>query len=323
MHGIDPRDVPKKRLANGDEIPAVGLGTFGSDKYSANEVADAVEHAIGIGYRHFDCASVYGNEAEIGQVFKKHAALRKDLWITSKVWNDMHDRVEESCERSLRDLGVDYLDLYLVHWPFPNHHAPGVDVSARDPHAVPYRHDRYMKTWAQMERMVQRGLVRHIGASNMTISKLEGLLKDASIKPSANELELHPHFQQPEIFRFCQQHDILPIGYSPIGSPSRPERDRTPDDTVDIEDPAIVSAADRLGVHPAVVCVLWQVERGSIPIPFAVKPKQQIDILRAVATMRLTRDEMSAIENIDRNCRLIKGQVFLWEGAKDWQDLWT
>ncbi|HSI72440.1 MAG TPA: aldo/keto reductase [Fimbriimonas sp.] len=323
MHGIDPRDVPKKRLANGDEIPAVGLGTFGSDKYSANEVADAVEHAIGIGYRHFDCASVYGNEAEIGQVFKKHAALRKDLWITSKVWNDMHDRVEESCERSLRDLGVDYLDLYLVHWPFPNHHAPGVDVSARDPHAVPYRHDRYMKTWAQMERMVQRGLVRHIGASNMTISKLEGLLKDASIKPSANELELHPHFQQPELFRFCQQHDILPIGYSPIGSPSRPERDRTPDDTVDIEDPAIVSAADRLGVHPAVVCVLWQVERGSIPIPFAVKPQQQIDILRAVATMRLTRDEMSAIENIDRNCRLIKGQVFLWEGANDWKDLWT
>jgi diketogulonate reductase-like aldo/keto reductase len=318
---VDPEIVPHRTLLNGDTLPAVGLGTFGSDKYSPAEVARGVETALEIGYRHFDCASVYGNEAEIGPVLHRHPG-REDLWITSKVWNDMHERVEESCERSLRDLRLDYLDLFLVHWPFPNHHAPGVDVNARDPHAVPYDHDRYMRTWAQMERLVERGLVRHIGTSNMTISKLSRVLSDAAIPPSANEMEIHPHFQQPELFDYCVANKVLPIGYSPIGSPSRPERDRTPEDTVDIEDSAIVAAANRLQIHPAVVCILWQMRRGSAPIPFSVKPDQQAAILKAVAHLHLTDEEMQAIGRADRNCRLIKGQVFLWPGAADWQDLW-
>ena len=174
-----------------------------------------------------------------------------------------------------------------------------------------------------MERLVERGLVRHVGTSNMTIGKLERLLADASIRPEANELELHPHCQQPELFRYIVDSGLVPIGYCPIGSPSRPERDRTPEDTVDVEDPAIVAAAKRLGVHPAVACVLWQFQLGAVPIPFSVKRPQYEATIRAIESLRLTADEMTAIAAADRGCRLIKGQVFLWEDAKDWTDLWV
>src|SRR5690606_17177618 len=127
-----------------------------------------------------------------------------------------------SCRRSLADLRLYYLDLYLVHWPFPNYHSPFCSVEARSPSAVPYRHENYMSVWRQMEELVETGLVRHIGTSNMTIPKLELLLRDAKIRPAVNEMELHPHFQQPELFEYVRGHGIEPIGYSPIGSPNRP-----------------------------------------------------------------------------------------------------
>ncbi len=314
--------IPYKTFSNGDRMPGIGIGTFGSDSYSPAQVAEAVAGSIEVGYRHIDCASVYGNELEVGTAIRESNVPREDLWITSKVWNNMHDRVVESCERSLEQLGLEYLDLYLVHWPFPNHHAPGVDVGARDPHAVPYDHSRYMRTWEQMEQLKERGLASHIGTSNMTISKLRPVLRDASFPPEVEEMEMHPHFQQPELFDFVVANGMVPIGYSPIGSPSRPERDRTQEDTVDIEDPCITGPAQRLGVHPAVVCVLWQVQRGSVPIPFSVKRPQYEGMLKAVSELRLSPEEMDAIARADRGCRLIKGHVFLWESAQDWNDLW-
>ena len=322
---VDPNRIPKKTLPDGAAIPAVGLGTFGSDKYSGEEVAQAVVGAAEVGYRHFDCASVYGNEHLIGpalQQIMRSGVRREDLWVTSKVWNDRHGEVIESCRQSLRDLQLDYLDLYLVHWPFPNAHAKGVDVTSRDPHAQPYIHENYLRTWRQMEQLVEMGLVRHIGTSNMTVPKLRLLLRDARIKPIANEMELHPHFQQSELFRYAVDNGIVPIGYSPIGSPSRPERDRTPEDTADTEDPVIVRIAERLNVHPAVVCVKWAVQRGQIPIPFSVKRSQYLSTLRGVAGEPLTDDDMRAIAGIDRNNRLIKGQVFLWKDGQSWEDLW-
>ena len=325
---IDPQRVPKKKLASGDEIPAIGLGTFGSDTYSADEVASAVRFAVETGYRHIDCASVYMNEKEIGEVLAELIALekvkREELWITSKVWNDRHGAGEviASCKKSLADLQLDYLDLYLVHWPFPDYHAPGCDADARNPESRPYNHDEYMIAWRQMEQLVNEGLVRNIGTSNMTLPKMELLLQDAKIKPAVNEMELHPHFQQPELFEYVTSHGIIPVGYSPIGSPGRPERDKTPEDTVDIEDPVIVKIAERLSVHPALVCIKWAVQRGQIPIPFSVKPDKIFSNLDAVVKDPLTEKEMQEISGIDKNCRLIKGQVFLWEGASGWEDLW-
>ena len=123
--------------------------------------------------------------------------------------------------------------MYLVHWPFPNFHPPGCAVDSRSPDAQPYIHENFMRTWRQMEKLVDLGLARHIGTSNMTIPKLKLLLRDARIRPAVNEMELHPHFQQPELFDFVRANGIEPVGYCPIGSPGRPERDRTPDDTVD------------------------------------------------------------------------------------------
>jgi diketogulonate reductase-like aldo/keto reductase len=178
---IDPNSIPQLVLGTGSKIPCIGLGTFGSDSVPAETVAATVEKAIYAGYRHIDCASVYGNEKDIGhklhEVFESGFLRREHLWITSKVWNDMHDQVAESCRQSLKDLQLEYLDLYLVHWPFPNYHPPHCDVTSRSSSAKPYIHENYMKTWRQMERLVGDGLVKHIGTSNMTIPKLKLLLR--------------------------------------------------------------------------------------------------------------------------------------------------
>jgi len=326
MQKIDSKKVPVKTLYNGAKIPVIGLGTFGSDNYDATTIAQAVKMAIKMGYRHIDCASVYGNEKEIGVVLKEVIAegivTRDELWITSKVWNDKHQQVVESCKQTMSDLQLDYLDLYLVHWPFPNFHAPKCDVTARQPNSVPYIHKDYMKTWALMESLVDSELVRNIGTSNMTIPKMELLLRDCKIKPVVNEMEIHPNFQQPELFSFMIRNGIQVIGYSPIGSPKRPERDKTPEDSTDIEDPEIVRIAARLNVHPAVVCLKWAVQRGQITIPFSVKEDKLYSNLKGITEGPLTEEEMIALAKIDKQCRLIKGQVFLWKDAKGWEDLW-
>ena len=322
---IDPAAIPQRKLKTGAVMPAIGLGTFGSDHVTPRQVAEAVKGAAAVGYRHFDCASVYSNEPEVGEsleAIQQGGVKREELWITSKLWNDKHaeDDVIASCRKSLADLRLEYLDLYLVHWPFPNFHPPGCDVSSRSADAKPYIHENYMKTWRKMEELVDLGLVRHIGTSNMTIPKLKPVLRDARIKPAVNEMELHPHFQQPELFQFVVENGIQPIGYCPIGSPGRPERDRTPEDTAPTDDPVIVEIARRHGVHPAVVCIKWAVQRGQTPIPFSIN--NYAANLAGVVGEPLTDVEMLEIAAIDRNCRLIKGQVFLWKDGQTWEELW-
>lgn len=328
MLKIEQNKIPTRELYSGEKIPAIGLGTFGSDKYDAETVSEAVYGAIQYGYRLIDCAAVYQNEKQIGAVlgrlFTENVIRRQDLFITSKVWNDMHGegQVLTSCQKSLQDLGLEYLDLYFVHWPFPNYHAPGCSGDSRNPDSKPFSVDEFMQTWRQCEELVDRKLVRYIGMSNMTIPKLKAVLPLCRIKPAALEMELHPSFQQPELFDFATAHNILPIGYCPIGSPSRPERDRTADDVADIELPAVAAAARAHGVHPAVICLKWAAQRGQVPIPFSVKESQYLSNLKCVTEDPLTEQEMEAIRQEDKNCRLIKGQVFLWEGARGWEDLW-
>ncbi len=328
MEKIEQTCIPRRTLYSGEQIPALGLGTFGSDKYDADTVAEAVYGAACSGYRLIDCAAVYQNEDKIGAVlnrlFTEKEVKREELFITSKVWNDMHGegKVLEACQKSLNDLGLSYLDLYFVHWPFPNYHAPGCDGDSRNPDSRPFSVEEFMNTWRQCEQLVDKGLVRYIGMSNMTVPKLEALLPLCRIQPAALEMELHPSFQQPELFAYAKAHSILPIGYCPIGSPSRPERDRTTEDVADTQLPAVVRAAQAHGVHPAVICLKWAVQRGQVPIPFSVKEPQYIANLRCVTEDPLTEEEMEAIRLEDKNCRLIKGQVFLWKGAKGWEDLW-
>ncbi|MFV0401869.1 MAG: aldo/keto reductase [Oscillospiraceae bacterium] len=325
---IDPVIVPKRRLYTGEEIPCIGIGTFGSDHVTPRQVADAVAGAIRCGYRLFDCASVYGNEDQIGAVFaeafREGTVRREELHITSKLWNDMHGKgdVLLSLAKTLKDLQLDYVDSYFLHWPFPNYHAPGCDGDARNPDSRPFSVEEFMATWRQLERAQKMGLTRNIGMSNMTIPKLELVLPLCEVKPTLIEMELHPSFQQQELFDYCVARDILPIGYCPIGSPNRPERDKAPGDVVDTELPEVVQVAEAHDIHPALVCLKWAAQRGQVPIPVSATEKNYTANLRCVTEDPLTPAEMALLEKAERNCRLVKGQVFLWEGASGWEDLW-
>lgn len=324
---VNPALVPKRRLYTGASMPAIGLGTFGSDHATPADVAEAVRGAIEAGYRHIDCAAVYGNEAEIGRVLEglfANGLRREELWITSKLWNDKHAEgdVSPACRESIGNLRCGYLDTYLVHWPFPNFHPPGCTVESRSAEAKPYIHESFMRTWRQMEALVDAGLARHIGTSNVTIPKLERILCDARIRPAVNEMELHPHFQQPELFGYVRANGVEPIGYCPLGSPNRPERDRTPEDTNPLGDPVVQGIAQRLGIHPAIVCLKWAIQRGQTPIPFSTNRRNYVANLRAAVSEPLTAEDMQAIAGQDRGCRLIKGQVFLWKPGQTWEALW-
>jgi alcohol dehydrogenase (NADP+) len=325
---IDQSLIPRRKLYTGEEIPCIGMGTFGNDRFSAKQVSDAVYGAIKAGYRFFDGASAYRNEDLIGTVYEralKEGIVRRDeLFISSKLWNDMHEKgnVLISCATTLKNLRLDYLDLYFVHWPVRNSHPFGASGDSRCPNAKPFNPEEYIETWRQMERLVDMGLVRNLGMSNMTIPKLEAVLPYCRIKPVALEIELHPCFQQPELFKYCIDNKIMPVGYAPIGSPTRPARDNNEGDVSDIQQPEIVEIAKRHGVHPAVICVKWAVQRGQIPIPFSIYENEYVSNLRSVAEDPLSDEEMAVLKKVDKNCRLMKGQVFLWKTAKGWEDLW-
>ena len=318
--------VPQITLNTGDQVPCIGMGTFGSDRFTAEEVSNAVAGAIRAGYRMFDCAACYGNEDQIGEVFQKAfddgVVERKDLYIMTKVWNDMHREVEKSCKKSIADLKCDYIDLFFIHWPFPNYHAPHCGVDSRNPDSRPFSVAEFMDTYRQCEKLVDAGLIRHIGISNMTIPKLNAVIDQFRIKPVACEMEIHPCFQQQELFDYLVAHDIQPIGFMPLGSPQRPERDMEPDDIADMQIPEFKAIAQAHGVHPAIVALKWAVQRGQIPIPFSIHEIEYVSNLESTITERLTEDEMKVIATLEKNNRLVKGQVFLWAGANDWHDLW-
>ena len=321
---IDPRTVPSFKLNDGGVIPCVGMGTFGSDRVTPDEVADAVAGGIRAGYRLFDCAACYGNEDKIGVEFKRAfdegVVKREELFIMSKVWNDMHRHVAESCKKTIADLQCDYLDMLFIHWPFPNYHAPFCDVDSRNPDSKPFSVGEFVDTYRQIEALVDQGLVRHIGISNLTIPKLNAVLDKLRIKPAACESELHPCFQQQALFDYLKARDILNVGYMPLGSPRRPERDILPEDIADMQMPELVAIAKAHNCHPAIICLKWALQRGQLPIPFSVHNYEAN--LRAAVTEKLTDEEMATIATLERGNRLVKGQVFLWPGAKDWHDLW-
>ena len=316
--------VPVYKLFDGGTIPCIGMGTFGSDRVSAAEVAGAVAGGLRAGYRLLDCAACYGNEREIGEeigkALREGVVQREDLFVMSKVWNDMHRNVAASCRKSIQDLQCGYLDMLFIHWPFPNYHAPGCDGDARNPDSRPFSAEEFLDTYRQLEVLVEEGLIRYIGISNMTIRKLEAVLGELRIPPAACESEVHPCFGQEELVEYLKQKGILPIGYMPLGSPRRPEWDIAPEDVVDMQQPALLEIARDHGCHPAEICLKWALQRGVLPIPFSVHHYE--NNLQAAVTEPLSEEEMSRITALECGNRLVKGQVFLWEGATDWHDLW-
>ncbi len=238
----------------------------------------------------------------------------------TKVWNDMHRKVKEALKKSLSDLKLDYVDMYYIHWPFPNYHAPHCDVDSRNPDSKPFSVEEFCDTYGQIADLKKEGLVRNIGISNLTIPKLDAVLPKLDELPAACELEIHPCFQQNELMQYLVDHKIQPVGYMPLGSPRRPERDIVETDINDMAEPEIVEIAKNHGVHPALICLKWAQQRGEMAIPFSIH--NYVANLKCVTEDPLSDEEMKIIGTMEKNNRLVKGQVFLWPGANDWHDLW-
>lgn len=300
---------------NRDRMPVLGLGTWKSEP---GEVYEAVREALRIGYRHVDCAHIYGNEAEIGQAFSDAFAegvlSRNDLWVTSKLWNDAHAPadVRPAVENTLSNLQLDYLDLYLVHWPVVLAKGLNRPESAND--LIGLDELPLSDTWGAMEELVGEGVCRHIGVSNFSISKLKGLVAQARITPEMNQIEMHPYLQQPEMLEFCSNHGIHLTAYSPLGSPDRPHGMKEDDEPVLLEDPAITRIAGRLGATPAQVLIKWAIQRGTAVIPKSTNPQRLKQNLEAVA-LTLTEEDMEDIGRLDRHRRYIDGTFWALEGS--------
>ncbi|KXG54087.1 Aldo/keto reductase subgroup [Penicillium griseofulvum] len=274
------------KLNTGAEIPALGLGTWQSQP---GEVARAVFHAIKVGYRHIDAALCYGNENEVGQGIKEAIdngiIKREDLFVTTKLWCSYHARVEEGLEQSLKDLGLDYVDLYLMHWPLAmnpkgNHNIfPKLADGSRD---IIHSHS-HVTTWKSMEKLVGTGKVKAIGVSNYSVKYLEELLPQATIVPAANQIENHPLLPQQEIVDFCNKAGIHITAYSPLGSTGSPLFTAEP----------IVAVAEKRGVTPATVLLSWHIARGSSVLAKSVTPAR-IEANRA-DLIHLDAEDMAAL----------------------------
>ena len=305
--------TPTLRLSTGDQLPAVGLGTW---KLGRDRAAEVVGEAIELGYRHLDCACDYGNEREVGAGLRAAMAQglcrRDELWITSKLWNTYHaaEHVRPACERSLRDLGLDYFDLYLIHFPIAQRFVPfqtryppewRYDPAAQNPRMEPASVP-ISETWRAMEGLVGAGLVKNIGVCNFGVSLLRDLLSYAEIPPAVLQVELHPYLTQEKLLRFCRENQIAVTGFSPLGAESYYSLGMArPDESV-LEQPAVGNAALWHGRSPAQIVLRWAVQRGTAVVPKASGAEHLAENL-ALFDFELSAHEMQAISLLNRNRR--------------------
>ena len=297
----------------GQTMPAVGLGLW---KLETNEVAEAVYNAIKNGYRHLDSAADYGNEQQVGEgiarALKDGLCSREDLWITSKLWNTFHRKeyVQRACEKSLSDLGIDYFDLYLIHFPIALQY---VDINDRYPpewifdpqddnptmelDSVPLS-----ETWAAMESLVENQLARQIGVCNYSAVLLHDLMSYARIKPAMLQIESHPYLTQDALIRTARSYNIAVTAFSPLGALSYVSLDMASKGDSVLTEAVVIKAAERASVTPAQVVLRWGLQRGTAVIPKTSKPERLVENL-SLSDFNLTDEEMDAISALNQNRR--------------------
>lgn len=299
--------VPLVKFNNGLNCPILGLGTWQAIRGEESKVYEAVCDAIDIGYRHIDGAHLYGNEKEVGQAIKEKISQgvvkRENLFVTSKLWNTFHspDWVETAVKLSLSDLGLEYLDLYLIHWPMA--YKEGYDLEPVDENGKTIFSDvDYVDTWRAMEKLVEKGLVKSIGVSNFNTKQIDRVLEIAKIKPVTNQVEVHPYLYQQKLYDFCNTRDIVLTAYSPLGSPQRPWAQA--EDPNVLEDPVVKKIAAKHGKTPAQVIIRSAVDRGIIVVPKSASKKRLAENFD-IWDFKLSNDDQKEISRLDRNFRVI------------------
>ena len=261
--------VPNVTLNNGVQIPQLGFGVF---QVPPEETQRIVEDALEAGYRHIDTAAAYGNEAAVGAAIAASGIRREDIFLTTKLRNGEQGTAREAFRNSRRELGVDYVDLYLIHWPVPSRNL-------------------FTDAWKAMEELHAGGEIRAIGVSNFLAEHLDTLLRSADVVPAVNQFELHPTFQQPELAAKSRSLGIAVEAYSPLGQGA------------DLDAAAVTSAADKYGITPAQVVLAWHLAQGTIVIPKSANSGRMRDNLAAVGVV-LTPAEMTAITALEAGARI-------------------
>jgi alcohol dehydrogenase (NADP+) len=303
------------QFSNNDKMPALGLGSWKSAK---GEIYQTVRKAIEIGYRHFDCALIYGNEQEIGQAISdamhNKEVSRNELWMTSKLWNNRHKKadIQATIDITLNNLKLEYLDLYLIHWPVALINA--VNYPQNGSEMVDLKHIPLSETWQGMIDLKDKQWAKHIGVSNFSIKKINQLIADTGVCPEALQLELHPFLQQKKVLDFANANGVVLTGYCPLGSADRPANRITEGEPKLFENKTILDIAHDKGISPAQVMLAWAVNRGTSVIPKSVNPHRLKENLEA-ADMGLSSSEMQKINDLDQHYRYIKGDFWCLEGG--------
>ncbi len=292
------------QLNNGTNMPIIGLGTW---KSAPGMVYQAIRWALKLGYKHFDCASIYGNQQEIGQAFndafKEDNLKREDIFITSKLWNDSHnpEDILPELKQTLNQLQLEYLDLWLMHWPIAQ--KKGTQLPSKDEDMVSLKTLPLDITYKEMEKAQLNGLVKAIGVSNFGQKNLEKIITECKIIPAVNQVESHPYLTQADLIDFCNKNMIVVTAYSPLGSGEHPDNHNL------LQDTTIIEIAEKLNITPAQVVLSWQINRGVAVIPKSVHEARLKENIASV-NIALDNEDMKKIESLNKNFRYINAQSF-------------